>query len=98
MGLELPLSTKVKGHADEGLMAKGRVREVDHIGNNEAGAAADLGRKRVHHSISDARRLVHRACEHWYPVARELHRYFIAIARAALSWYYSSSFCLVGCC
>ena len=35
--------TKVKGHADEGLVAQGRVREVDRIGNNEADAAADLG-------------------------------------------------------
>ena len=77
--------TKIKGHADEGLVARGRVREVDRVGNNEADAAADLGRKRVHHSISDARRLVHRACERWYPVVRELHRYFIAIARAALN-------------
>ena len=77
--------TKVKGHADEGLVAQGRVREVDRIGNNEADAAADLGRKRVHHSISDARRLVNRACVRWYPVVCELHRFFIAIARAALN-------------
>ena len=73
--------TKVKGHADEGLVAQGRVREVDRIGNNEADAAADLGRKRVHHAISDARRLVNRACARWYPVVRELHRFFIAIAQ-----------------
>ena len=60
--------TKVKGHADEGLVAQGRVREVDRIGNNEADAAADLGRMRVHHSISEARRLVNKvACAgiHW---------------------------------
>ena len=77
--------SKVKGHADEGLVARGRVREVDRIGNNEADAAADLGRKRVHHSISDARRLVNRACARWFPLVCELHRYFIAIARAALN-------------
>ena len=35
--------SKVKGHADEGLVALGRVREVDRIGNNEADAAAALG-------------------------------------------------------
>ena len=29
----------------------GRVREVDRVGNNEADAAAALGRRRVHHSI-----------------------------------------------
>ena len=76
--------TKVKGHADEGLLALGRVREVDRIGNNEADAA-DLGRKRVHHSVSDAWRLVNRACARWYPVVRDLHRFFVAIARAALN-------------
>ena len=76
--------TKVTGHAVEGLVARGRVREVDRIGDNEADAA-DLGWKRVHCSISDARRLVYRACVRWYPVVRELHRFFIAIARAALN-------------
>ena len=54
--------TNVKGHADEGLVAEGRVRDVDRIGNNEADAAADLGRKRIHFFISDARRLVNGAC------------------------------------
>ena len=77
--------TKVKGHADEGLVAQGRVREVDRGGNNEADAAADLGRKRVHYSISDAGRLVFRACARWYPVVQKLHRFFIAIARVALN-------------
>ena len=63
--------TEVKSHADEGLVAQGRVREVDRIGNNEADAAADLGRKRVHCSVSDARRLVNRACACWYPVVQK---------------------------
>ena len=65
--------TKVKGHADEGLVALGRVREVDRIGNHEADAAADLGRKRVHCSVTDARMVVKRARARWY-----LHRFFIA--------------------
>ena len=77
--------TKVKGHADEGMVARGRVREVDRLGNNMADAAADLGRRRVHHCISDARRLVNRACVYWYPVVCELHRFFVAIARAAIN-------------
>ena len=57
--------SKVKGHADEGMVAQGRVREMDRIGNNEADAAADLGRKRVHHTVSDARRTFNRACINW---------------------------------
>ena len=55
------------------------------IGNNEADAAADLGRRRVHHAVSDARRVFNRACARWYPVVCDLHRFFIAIARAALN-------------
>ena len=77
--------TKVKGHADGGLVAQGRVREVDRIGNNEADAAADLGRKRVHYFITDARRPFNRACARCYPVQQEIHRFFIAIARTALN-------------
>ena len=65
-------------------MALGRVREVDRVGNNEADAAADLGSKRVLYASTDARRLVNRACARFYPVAQELHRFFIAIARTAL--------------
>ena len=77
--------SKVKGHADEGMVAQGRVREIDRIGNNEADAAADLGLKRVHHAVSDARRAFNKACIRWYPVVCDLHRFFIAIARAALN-------------
>ena len=76
---------------------------MDCIGNNEADAAADLGRKRVHYAITDVRRLVNRACARWYPVVQELHRFFIAIARAALNdggggWYFVASCRLVCCC
>ena len=77
--------SKVKGHADEGLVALGRVREVDRVGNDEADAAAAIGRKRVHHSVSVARGVVARSCAHWYPVVRDLHRFFIAIARSVVN-------------
>ena len=33
--------TMFKEHADKGVVADGRVREVDWVGNNEADAAAD---------------------------------------------------------
>ena len=78
-------ATKVKVHANEGLVACARVRAVDRIGNDAADAAADLGRKRVHCTITDARRRIGRACERWYPVVQKLHRFFIAIARTALN-------------
>ena len=63
----------------------GRVREVDRPGNNEADAAAALGWRRVHHSVTYARRVVTRSCARWYPVVRELHRFFIAIAWSVLN-------------
>ena len=79
------LVSKFKGHADEGMVAMGRVREVDRIGNNEADAAADMGRRRVHGSITDARRLVNAACARWYPVVKELQHFFVAIARTVVN-------------
>ena len=36
---------KLKGHADEGLVRGGRVRELDKVGNDMADRAADLGRR-----------------------------------------------------
>ena len=35
--------TKVKGHADEGMVFDGRVRELDRLGNNAADEAAAFG-------------------------------------------------------
>ena len=40
--------TKVKGHADEGLVLDGRVRELDRLGNSAADEAADFGRTCCH--------------------------------------------------
>ena len=48
--------TKVKGHADEGMVLEGRVRELDRLGNDAADEAADFGRGRVGNSVIDARR------------------------------------------
>ena len=97
------LVSKVKGHADEGLVVMGRVREVDRIGNNEADAAADLGRRRVNDTITDARRLFNSACAYWYPIVKEFQHFFVAIARTAVNHdgsgvYYLASFCVVYCC
>ena len=48
--------TKVKGHAHEGMVLDGRVRELDRLGNNAADEAADFGRRRVGPPVIDARR------------------------------------------
>ena len=77
--------TKVKGHADEGMVADGRVRMVDRLGNNAADEAADFGRRRVGPAVIDARRNLSGVCSRWYPVVRDLHRFFIAISRAVVN-------------
>ena len=60
--------TKVKGHADEGMVLDGRVQEVDRIGNDAADEAADFGRRRVGNAVIDARRNLSGVCGRWYLV------------------------------
>ena len=77
--------SKVKGHADEGLVRGGRVRELHKLGKDMADQAADLGRRRVRANIVDARKGISDACKHWYPVICSLHRFFKAIARTVVN-------------
>ena len=77
--------TKVKGHADEGMVLDGRVRELDRSGNDAADEAADFGRRRVGNSVIDARRNLSGVCGRWYPVILDLHWFFIAISRAVVN-------------
>ena len=84
-GVDTVLVTKVKGHADEGVVLDGRVREVDRLGNDAANEAADFGRKRVGNAVIDARRNLSGVCGRWYPVLLDLHRFFIAISRAVVN-------------
>ena len=46
-GLDTVRISKVKGHADEGMVLHGRVREPDRIGNDAADEAADFGRREL---------------------------------------------------
>ena len=84
-GLDTVRISKVKGHADEGMVVDGRVRNLDLLGNNAADEAADFGRRRVPVHVIDARRNLVGVCNRWYPVVRHLHRFFIAIARAVVN-------------
>ena len=77
--------SKVKGHADEGLVRRGQVREADKFGNDMADEAADLGRHRVDPGIVAPRNAFACACRDWYPIVRDLHRFFIAISRAIVN-------------
>ena len=84
-GLDTARITKVKDHADEGMVLDGRVREVDRIGNDAADEAADFGRRRVGHLVINARRDLSGVCGRWYPVLLDLHRFFIAISRTVVN-------------
>ena len=77
--------TKVKGHAGEGMVLDGRVREVDRLGDDAADEAADFGRGRVGNAVIDARRDLSGVCGRWYPVILDLRRFFIAISRAVVN-------------
>ena len=68
------------------MVRGGRVREADKVGNDMADRAAHFGRRRVGADIIDARRNYSGACGSWYPVIRDLHRFFfIAMARAVVN-------------
>ena len=83
-GLDTVRITKVKGHADEGMVLDGRVRELDRLGNDAADEAADSGRRRVSNAVIDARRNLCGVCGRWYPVSSDLPRFFIAISRVVV--------------
>ena len=84
-GLDTVKISEVKGHADEGMVLDGRVRDLDRLGNKAADEAADFGRSTVPVHVVDARRNFSVVCSRWYPVVRHLHRFFIAVARAVVN-------------
>ena len=77
--------SEVEGHADDDMVAVGRVRVEDRVGNDLADRAADFGRRRVSDLVMDVRTRFLSACSSWYPVVMEIHRFFVAIARAAVN-------------
>ena len=77
--------SKVKGHADDDMVAVGRARVEDKISYDFADRAADFGRRRVPDLVIDVRRCFLSACSSLYPVVLDLHRFFIATARAAVN-------------
>ena len=66
--------TKVKGHATEADVEQGQVRLEDWLGNIEADAAADLGRRHQHEELMGARWALLQARELWYPIMLQIHR------------------------
>ena len=84
-GLDTVCISKVKGHADDGMVLHGQYRREDKLGNDAADEAADFGRRRVSPAVIDARRNLSGVCSRWYPVILDLHRFFIAISRAVVN-------------
>ena len=84
-GLDTVCISKVKGHADDGMILHGQVRREDKLGNDAADEAADFGRRRVSLAVIDARRNLSGVCGRWYPILLDLHRFFIAISRAVVN-------------
>ena len=84
-GLDTVRISKVKGHADEGMVLDGLVRELDRFGDSAADDAADFGRRRVSNAVIDTRRNLSGVCGRWYPVVLDLHRFFIAISRGVFN-------------
>ena len=84
-GLDSVRVSKVQGHADEDMVLHGRVRVEDKFGNDAADEAADFGRRRVSPAVIDARRNLSGVLGRWYPIVLDLHRFFIAIARAVVN-------------
>ena len=74
---------KVMGHSDEAWC--GLVRFVKWTESETTVRMKLLERRRVHERVIDARRHVSGNCGVWYHRARELHRFFIAIARAIVN-------------
>ena len=63
----------------------GRVRIEDKLGNAEADAADDLGRRHQSELLVDAWRVLLNARNHWYLIMLQLHRFMIAVGRVAVN-------------
>ena len=76
-GLDTVRITEVKGHADEGMVLDGRVRDQDRSGNNSADETADFGRRRVDLAVVNAGRSLSGVCGRWYPLLLSLHSFLM---------------------
>ena len=78
--------TKVKGNATDADVEQGRVLLEDRLGNAEADAAADLGRRHESELRVDAKSIWLKVRNHWYPLMLQLHRFTIAVAKVAANY------------
>ena len=67
------------------MVAVGRVRAVDKIGDDSADIAADFGRRRVSDLVMNIRGRVVSACALLVPCCLGFASFFVSIARAAVN-------------
>ena len=84
-GLGTCAISEVEGHADDEMVRRGSVRQVDKVGSDRADEAADFDKRRVTVDVTECREHLVQACQHWFPIACDLHRLFIAIAQATVN-------------
>ena len=97
-GLDSVRIGELTGHADEGMVRDGGVREQDRVGDNAADEAADFGRRRVGLPVIDARRNFSGVCGRWYLVILTLHHFFLLSLGLLLIMLVETSFGLVSWC
>ena len=68
-GRETVQVANAKEHATDFDVEVGRVRLEDKLGNSEADAAADLGRRHQPEEVLDTWRALLNAWEYWYPIS-----------------------------
>ena len=66
-------------------MEQGQVKQKDRLGNIEADAAVDLGRRRQPEEVMDLRRALLRARGFWCPSVLQLHQFMVAISRVSVN-------------
>ena len=72
-------------HAEDVDVQEGRVGLEDQVGNAEADAAADEGRRHQSEVLIDAKRRLLQARSYWYPIMLDVQRFMIAVARVAVN-------------
>ena len=72
-------------HATEADVVLSRVRAEDRLGNIEADAAADLGRRHQSKAVMDVRRALVNAGDLSCPIMLQFHRFMVAVSRVSVN-------------
>ena len=78
-------ASKVKGRADEFMVAEIQVRAEDLLVNACANTAADLGKLCQNETVLDARRAVLRVHRQWHPFILDTPEFMVAVSRIVVN-------------